>query len=159
MSMSLKQLRPDGPIFYFWHHKQWGCFDHFLLCYQWFWHWGNFSDNIPSNKCHFIVDSEVSSMLGSRSKMWARDLPGIYEALNKEWSETVKHILQAIHGRCYAKTWSIWLLNSFSVTPVGKSVWINVVTVILCTGVTCKTWRSKSGMHVLKIIIVTRKSP
>ena len=28
-------------VFYFWHHKQWGCFDHFLLCYQWFWHWGN----------------------------------------------------------------------------------------------------------------------
>ena len=28
-------------VFYFWHHKQWGCFDHFLLCYQWFWHWAN----------------------------------------------------------------------------------------------------------------------
>ena len=36
--------------------------------------------------------------------MWSRDLPGIYEALNKEWSETVKHIMQAIHGMFHDKT-------------------------------------------------------
>ena len=42
---------------------------------------------------------ELSLIWAVGQKMWARDLPAIYEALNKEWSETVKHIIQALLGK------------------------------------------------------------
>jgi len=31
-------------------------------------------------------------------KMWQRDFPGVYAALNADWSENVQHIMQALLG-------------------------------------------------------------
>jgi len=31
-------------------------------------------------------------------KMWQRDFPGVYAALNADWSENVRHIMQALLG-------------------------------------------------------------
>jgi COP9 signalosome, subunit CSN8. len=31
-------------------------------------------------------------------KMWQRDFPGVYTALNADWSENVGHIMQALLG-------------------------------------------------------------
>ncbi|PSN29604.1 COP9 signalosome complex subunit 8 [Blattella germanica] len=33
-------------------------------------------------------------------KMWQRDFPGVYAALNVDWSENVGHIMNSLLGEC-----------------------------------------------------------
>ena len=35
--------------------------------------------------------------------MWKRNYPGIYEALKKDWSESVRPIMNALSGECLYK--------------------------------------------------------
>jgi len=40
-------------------------------------------------------------------KMWQRDFPGVYAALNADWSENVRHIMQALLGEL-PDTCGVW---------------------------------------------------
>lgn len=46
----------------------------------------------------FQSSQELSNVWAVGQKIWLRDFPGIYEAMNKEWSEPVKPIMTALLG-------------------------------------------------------------
>jgi hypothetical protein len=39
--------------------------------------------------------------------MWQRDFPGVYAALNADWSDNVRHIMQALLGEL-SNTCGVW---------------------------------------------------
>lgn len=41
---------------------------------------------------------ELAVIWGVGQKMWAKDFAGIYEALNKDWSEALKPTMDAVKG-------------------------------------------------------------
>ena len=57
------------------------------------------STNVNFNPLYLQANPELTSIWAIGQKMWSRDLPGIYEALNRDWSETVKPITAAILGK------------------------------------------------------------
>jgi len=42
--------------------------------------------------------AELSLIWKVGQKMWQRDFPGVYAALTADWSENVRHIMQALLG-------------------------------------------------------------
>lgn len=42
--------------------------------------------------------AEINNIWQVGQKMWQRDFPGIYEALNKQWSSDVAEIMQKLSG-------------------------------------------------------------
>ncbi len=54
--------------------------------------WKRIPQNVKSSH------SELNSIWKVGQKMWLRDFPGVYAALNTEWSENVSQIMQALQG-------------------------------------------------------------
>ncbi|KAK7872097.1 hypothetical protein R5R35_005177 [Gryllus longicercus] len=52
--------------------------------------WKRIPQNVKSSH------SELNSIWKVGQKMWLRDFPGVYAALNTEWSENVSQIMQAL---------------------------------------------------------------
>ncbi|XP_074640988.1 COP9 signalosome complex subunit 8-like [Tubulanus polymorphus] len=42
------------------------------------------------------TDAELTQIWAVGQKMWHRDFPGIYQCLNKEWSENMKNLMTAL---------------------------------------------------------------
>ena len=42
---------------------------------------------------------ELALIWAVGQKLWQRDFPGIYDAVNKDWSEHVKPVMAAILGK------------------------------------------------------------
>ena len=52
-------------------------------------------------KCNFFALQsypELGLVWAVGQRMWQRDFPGIYESLRKDWSESLKPIMDAIRG-------------------------------------------------------------
>ncbi|PSN29508.1 COP9 signalosome complex subunit 8 [Blattella germanica] len=56
--------------------------------------WKRIPQNVKNSHAELVNIWKVGQ------KMWQRDFPGVYAALNVDWSENVGHIMNALLGEC-----------------------------------------------------------
>ena len=50
-------------------------------------------------KLYFQANPDLALIWEVGQKMWQRDFPAVYEALQKDWSDAVKPIMNGITGK------------------------------------------------------------
>ncbi|PVD39051.1 hypothetical protein C0Q70_01678 [Pomacea canaliculata] len=74
------------------------------------------------------ANPELSTIWVVGQRMWLRDLPGVYEALKKEWSEAVKPIMMALRDSVHKKAFNLVRLGYSSISVEDFSLFVGLST-------------------------------